>query len=313
MKEFLQAITDIIAVFFGDAPERPRAPRPLPPALPPAAPAPPVADPNEPQDAGEVQASDDPVIVSHEAEPPRDTNGPEFDDAPLPPPEDNSGGPANPDDAPRVPPVRPGPEYRARYMWCIDSGHGALTAGKRSPVLPDGRQLLEYEFNRDISRRIFDALDRLGVAYYNVVPEVQVGNFLLERVDRANRLSSALPKIFVSIHGNAGPAPTMQDFTDDSVRGIETWFYHGSTQGRNLAAAFHRQLIARTGFANRHLRSKVTGQFYVLRATRMPAVLTENGFYNNRFDLQAMLTDEFRQAVADAHVAAILEVDREGL
>jgi len=252
------------------------------------------------------------VVISHEAEAPREVNAPEFDLEPSPPPpEDNSGGALTPEDVPN--PVTPGPEYRARYMWCIDNGHGSLTAGKRSPVLPDGRQLLEFEFNRDVSSRIFDKLDDLGVPYFNVIPEVEVGNLLLERVDRANRLSSALPKLFLSIHGNAGPAPTVQDFTDDSVRGIETWYYHGSTQGRNLAAVFQRQLIARTGFVNRHLRSKVTGQFYVLRATRMPAILTENGFYNNRFDLDAMLTDEFRQAVADAHVAAILEVDREGL
>jgi N-acetylmuramoyl-L-alanine amidase len=80
-----------------------------------------------------------------------------------------------------------------------------------------------------------------------------------------------------------------------------------------MAAIFHRQLIAQTGMNNRHLRSKVTGQFYVLRATRMPAILTENGFYNNRFDLERMLTEEFRQTVADAHVAAIMEIEREGL
>jgi N-acetylmuramoyl-L-alanine amidase len=198
-------------------------------------------------------------------------------------------------------------------MWCIDNGHGAFTQGKRSPVLPDGRQLLEYEFNRDISARIFTALDRVGVAYYNVIPEVQVGNFLTERVDRANRLSSSLPKLFLSIHGNAGPAPTLQDFADDTVRGIETWYYHGSTKGRNMAAVFQRHLIERTGMVNRHLRSKVTGQFYVLRATRMPAVLTENGFYNNRFDLESMLTAEFRQTIAEAHVAAILEIEANGI
>ena len=315
MKEFLQAITDILAVLFGDTPDRPRAPRQPPPALPPAGAAAPQADPNEPQDSADVSQEDDPVVISHEAEPPRDLEGPEFDDAPLPPPEDGIQGPVDPADKPTGPgrPNPPAPEYRARYMWCIDNGHGALTAGKRSPVLPDGRQLLEYEFNRDISARIFAALDRIGVAYFNVIPEVQVGNFLTTRVERANRLSTALPKLFLSIHGNAGPAPTLQDFTDDNVRGIETWYYHGSTQGRNMAAVFQRHLIERTGFVNRHLRSKVTGQFYVLRATRMPAILTENGFYNNRFDLPTMLTDEFRQTVADAHVAAILEIERDGL
>lgn len=172
---------------------------------------------------------------------------------------------------------------------------------------------MEYEFNRDITARIFTELDRIGVAYYNVLPEVQVGNYLLERVDRANRLSASLPKLYLSVHGNAGPAPTLQDFTGDSVRGIETWYYHGSTRGRNLAAVFQRHLIDQTGMVNRHLRSKVSGQFYVLRATRMPAILTENGFYNNRFDLDIMLTDAFRQTVANAHVAAILEVERDGI
>ena len=315
MKEFLQAITDILAVLFGDTAERPRAPRQPPPALPPGDPNPPVADPNEPQDASDVSQESDPVVISHEGEPPRNPDGPEFDADPLPPPDDLQE-PVDPN-APRDPgpgrPNPPAPEYRARYMWCIDNGHGALTSGKRSPVLPDGRQLLEYEFNRDITARIFTRLDEIGVAYYNVTPETQIGNFLTTRVDRANRLSSALPKLFVSVHGNAGPAPTLQDFTDDNVRGIETWYYHGSTQGRNMASIFQRHLIERTGFFNRHLRSKVTGQFFVLRATRMPAVLTENGFYNNRFDLPSMLTAEFRQSVADAHVAAILEIERDGL
>jgi len=315
MKDILQTIVDILAVLFGDSPERPRGPKPLPPALPPASPPTPQADPDEPQDASDVSA-DDSVVVNHEAEPPRTEDGPEFDEAPLPAPDDPTepGDNATVDpDGPSGGPVRPSPEYRARYMWCIDSGHGALTSGKRSPVLPDGRQLLEYEFNRDISSRIFSQLDDLGVPYFNVVPETQIGNFLTERVNRVNRLSSALPKLFVSIHANAGPAPTLQDFTDDRARGIETWHYHGSTIGRRMAAVFQRHLIAETGFVNRHLRSKVTGQFFVLRATRMPAILTENGFYNNRFDLQIMLTDEFRQTIADAHVAAIMEIEENGL
>ena len=35
-------------------------------------------------------------------------------------------------------------------MILLDNGHGCDTPGKRSPVWPDGRQLLEWEFNRDI-------------------------------------------------------------------------------------------------------------------------------------------------------------------
>ena len=36
----------------------------------------------------------------------------------------------------------------------LENGHGSQTPGKRSPIWGDGSQLLEWEFNRDIVRRI---------------------------------------------------------------------------------------------------------------------------------------------------------------
>ncbi|OAV44744.1 N-acetylmuramoyl-L-alanine amidase [Lewinella sp. 4G2] len=311
METFLQSLVDIVAGLFGGDPARPKPPQNLPPGLPPGPTSPRVTDPTEPQDSSELRPEDH-VLITHENEAPRITDGPEFDPVPAPPPaRDTDGPPEQPGPTPS--PVPNSPEYRSRYLWCIDNGHGALSPGKRSPVLEDGRQLFEWEFNRDVTSRIMAKLEQVGAAYFEVTPEVQIGNFLQERVRRANELSSALPKLFVSVHGNAGPAPDMQSFTGDNVRGIETWHYYGSTTGRKMAAVFQRHLINQTGLRNRHLRSKVSGQFYVLRATRMPAILTENGFYNNRFELPLMLTPAFRQQVADAHVAAILEIDRDGL
>ena len=57
-----------------------------------------------------------------------------------------------PDPEPEPDPVPTTPSGRqARFLWCLDNGHGKLTAGKRSPVFDDGEtQFLEYEFNRDI-------------------------------------------------------------------------------------------------------------------------------------------------------------------
>lgn len=315
MNEYLRRIVDIIAVLFGEEIRSSGPPAPPPPGLPPAAPPTPTADPKEPQDASDIDP-EDAVVTNHELEPaPIDT--PEFDTTPLPPPDDTydaqNPAPSTPASPTRPTPTPPGPEYRARYLWCIDNGHGKRSPGKRSPVLPDGRQLFEYEFNRDITRRIFARLDAIGVAYYEVTPEVDIGNFLRERVERANSVSSALPKLFVSVHANAGPAPDVQSFTKDSIRGIETWHYHGAGRSRQLASIFQRHLVNKTGLKNRHLKSKVTSQFYVLRATRMPAILTENGFYNNRLELPLMLTDAFRQQVAEAHIAAIIEVETFGL
>ena len=46
----------------------------------------------------------------------------------------------------------------------LDNGHGEETAGKRSPVWGDGSQLFEWEFNRDIVRRIAAMLKADGVS-----------------------------------------------------------------------------------------------------------------------------------------------------
>ncbi|MGB3547047.1 MAG: N-acetylmuramoyl-L-alanine amidase [Saprospiraceae bacterium] len=241
--------------------------------------------------------------------------GADFDpDTPPPAAEPGDDMEYDPDSEPLEPPVVPTvPQHKPRYLWCLDNGHGNLSPGKRSPVLPEGKRFYEYEFNRDIVARIERSLRLEGVKYFVVVPEVRVGNFLNTRVLRANTVVSPLPKLFVSVHANAGPARTINDFTADSVRGIETWYYHGSARGQKMAAIFQQHLIEKTGFKNRHLKSNPGKQFYVLSATRMPAVLTESGFFNNRFEVVELNKDAVRQQIADAHVAAIMQIERTGL
>ncbi len=206
------------------------------------------------------------------------------------------------------------PKHKARYLWCLDNGHGKLTSGKRSPELDDkGTRLFEYAFNRDIVARIIKRLDELGVQYYNVVPEVEVGNFLKERVARANKKKSDLKKIYLSIHSNAGPSSSVNSWAADNIRGIETWHHHAGGKGKKAAAIFQKHLIEKTGFKNRHIKSQSKHEFYVLRATNMPAILTENGFYNNKKEVKELMKDSVRQKIADAHVDAIMEIEEKGL
>ena len=211
---------------------------------------------------------------------------------------------------PTLPTTPEPPINKSRFLWCLDNGHGRLTAGKRSPILSTGERLYEYEFNRDIVKKIIAQLESEGVAYFEVVPEIEVDNFLQGRVLRANNHPSQLKKIFVSVHSNAGPAPPNQ-WT--SVHGIETWFFHGSQTGQKVAAIFQKHLIKKTNWLNRGIKSQPTKQFYVLRNTNMPAVLTENGFFNNETQVYDLMKPAVRQKIADAHVAAILEIEEKGL
>lgn len=206
------------------------------------------------------------------------------------------------------------PKPKGRYLWCLDNGHGKKTPGKRSPKFDDGTtQLLEYEFNRDIVKRIAKALDKHGITYFNVVPEDDIDDFLQGRVDRANAFRTDLPKLFVSVHSNAAPARSSNHWAPDNISGIETWHYHGSKRGQKMAAIFQQHLINNTKLKNRHLKSRPDSQFFVLRKTKMTAVLTENGFYNNKKEALNLMKEEVRQQIADAHVAAILEIEKNGL
>jgi len=264
---------------------------------------PPIPEPDLPTDASEIKPDTaTTVIVVSEEEPvilmpgddPAETKIIE-EETPKPTPE------------PEPDPVTP--KHKARYLWCLDNGHGKLTAGKRSSKFEDGSRFFEYEFNRDIVKRIIQKLDDLGVKYFNVVPEVDTDNFLQGRVERANEKSSDLPKIFLSVHANA-----FGNSGWDAPKGIETWHFHNSRTGQALARVFQKHLITKTGWSNRKLKSYPgSKQFYVLRNTNMPAVLTENGFYTNKEECALLMKNKIRQKIADAHVDAILEVEKNGI
>ncbi len=219
----------------------------------------------------------------------------------------HSGSPA--ETAPGVIPVIDQPHIPG-YLWCLDNGHGKATPGKRSPVFQNGNTLYEYELVRDINRRIMASLDAKGLKYFNVVPETEGDISLSDRVSRANNKASNLPKIYLSIHSNAFGKPG--EWT--SASGIETWYYESSGAGKKIASAFQRCLIQSTSWFDRGIRfhQPKAKAFFVLRNTSMPAVLTENGFYTNMTESGLLSGEEFRKKIADAHVNAILEIEKSG-
>ena len=267
---------------------------------------PPIPEPDLPTDASEIEPDTaTTVIVVSEKEPVILQPGDDPAEAKIIEEEREKEEESTPEPTPE--PEKP--KHKARYLWCLDNGHGKQTAGKRSPKLEDGSQFFEYEFNRDIVKRIIKQLEEKGVKFFNVVPEVDTDNFLQGRVERANEKASDLPKIFLSIHanafGNSGWEPP---------KGIETWHFHNSRTGQALARVFQKHLISKTGWSNRKLKSYPgKRQFYVLRNTKMPAVLTENGFYTNKEECRLLMKSEIRQKIADAHVNAILEIEKNGI
>lgn len=315
MKNFFDAIANFFASLFGKRAEPAPAPPPRPTSV------------NDPK-PGEIEDSSDVPVDTIRTVPVieviPDAPGPFADDdkenavdseepttpTPTTPPIPPTPPPTPPTPTPPTTPTAPKP----RYLWCLDNGHGKLQAGKRSPLFDDGTtRFFEYEFNRDVVEKIIKALKKHGIKYYDVVPDFNdVGSFLEERVDRANKKQSDLPKIFVSIHANAGPAAA-NEWVVDSIKGIETWYAQNSTKGKKIAAIFQKHLILKTGYRNRNLKSTAEKPLYVLEKTVMPAILTENGFYNNKVEVMELMKDSVRQKIADAHVEAILEIEKNGI
>lgn len=182
-------------------------------------------------------------------------------------------------------------------IW-IDNGHGADTAGRRSP---DGR-IMEYAYARDIARRVVDALKGKGLDAQLLVPEEEDIS-LQERCARANRVKDS---ILVSIHLNAAGSGAQWM----TARGWEAWTSVGQTKADELADCLYQS--AEQVLKGMKLRKDTTdgdsdkeSGFYILKHTVCPAVLTENLFQDNREDVDFLLTEEGKQKIAALHVDGI--------
>ena len=162
----------------------------------------------------------------------------------------------------------------------IDNGHGIETPGKRSP---DGI-LREYRYNREIAAVLVHQLRERGYDADLLVPEDE-DIPLTVRARRVNRMCETLGKdnvLLVSIHCNAAPP---DDGGWHNARGWSAYTTEGFTESDVFAdylyAAAEKVFTSEKGLTIRKYREVQfekdwEEQFYILRKTSCPAVLTEN-------------------------------------
>ncbi len=207
----------------------------------------------------------------------------------------------------------------AKFQIFLDPGHGGIingqyvTPGKRSPKFEDGSQLFEGVQNRDIVKlihqKILDVtLPELTV--YNVSPG-DVDTPLSTRVKFANDLwlNAGRPAaIYISVHGDANGDGVKWD----QASGISVFTSKGQTKSDVFASILIDKLD--NVITNVKWRKDTTDgdvdkeeNFYVLRETLMPSILSENGFFTNKEECKRMLTKEWKEQVAQSHFNAILD------
>lgn len=199
-----------------------------------------------------------------------------------------------------------------KFFWILDNGHGGVidgepvTPGKRSPDWKDKtmKQLIEGEFNREVVRLLAGLLTNEGIAYRILVPEVRDVT-LEDRVRRVGRICRKHPNaVLVSIHANAGGG-----------KGFEVFTSVGETQSDKIATVFCDQY--KKDLPDFPLRTdKADGDpdkesnFYILRKTPCPAILTENLFMDNKEECKFLLSKDGVAQIAAVHAQAIANCER---
>ena len=188
----------------------------------------------------------------------------------------------------------------------LDNGHGIDTPGKRSP---DGH-FREYAYNRYLAFLIRERLLALGLDAQLVVPEREDIS-LKERCRRVNAICRQIGNdqvILLSIHVNA--AGNGQNWLD--ARGWSCFTTRGKTKADALATCLYE--AAKNHLPGMKIRTDFTDgdpdiekDFYIIRHTSCPAVLSENLFMDNREDVAFLESEEGAKAIVDLHIDGILQ------
>jgi N-acetylmuramoyl-L-alanine amidase len=199
-------------------------------------------------------------------------------------------------------------------LVAVDPGHGGRDVGAVG-VLPPGTPtgltprtdaqgrtvIYEKDVTLDVALRLDrwlrargfpTVMTRTGDLAGGDVPYTTASADLAARVTIANEAGA---EIFVSIHENALNATSS---------GTETYhFYYASPAARALAVLVHQEVVLRLGLPDRGVRQ---AGFYVLKHTRMPAVLVEGAFLSNPREALLLARPDVRARLAQAVGAGIV-------
>lgn len=169
----------------------------------------------------------------------------------------------------------------------INPGHGGKDPGavgnglqEKEIVLQLGKKIVAMLKDYDVEVKLFRADD----TYYS-----------LDRICKeANDWKADL---FISLHVNAGGGT-----------GYEDYIYSGlkqSSQTAKLRDIFHAAVVKQLPEVRD--RGKKQANFAVLRGTKMPAILTENLFIDNKTDAKRLKSETFLTKIATGHVHGIVQ------
>lgn len=166
----------------------------------------------------------------------------------------------------------------------VDAGHGGSDPGKVAG------KIKEKDINLEIAKKVQTELLNLG---YEVImtreDDTMPKNKQDEMYKRKTTANSSGGDIFISIHQNSS--------SNYGAKGFQIYYFHKSEESERLAYDIFNKIKENVNPSTKFEPIENT-DYYVLRQTKMPAVLVECGFLTNEGDRWLMQTEEFQNKMA---------------
>ena len=191
----------------------------------------------------------------------------------------------------------------------LGTAHLKSTPGKCSP----DKNFFEYKYSREICKAVKVILEDLGYKVFIDIEDedldVNQSKELCLRCKIVNDLQKVYKNcIYISIHVNAA----YSDGKWHDATGWEAYTSIGVTSADKLAECLYN--AAKKNLIGKKLRVDMTDKdqdkeanFYVLKHTNCPAVLTENFFQDNKKDIEYLTSDKGFHQIVRTHVEGIIK------
>lgn len=186
----------------------------------------------------------------------------------------------------------------SKIIIALDAGHGMGTAGKRCLRSIDPAETREWWLNDRIMDQVEDELKELYDCTVIRVDDT-TGAKDISMAKRVSTANAANADVYLSMHHNAG--------LSGRNGGGTVVFYCSSKQERpGQARKLYDAIVSRTGLRGNRSQQVINKGFYVIKNTKMPAFLVENGFMDSPTDVPIILSEQHAKKTA-VGVVAFLE------
>ena len=179
----------------------------------------------------------------------------------------------------------------------LDAGHGMTTAGKEV-TLSGYPRTKEWYLNDRISDRVEELLAEYDCKVIRVGDTTGKKDISLsQRVKTANNAGAT---VYISVHHDSGVG-------GGKGGGTTVFYYSGSSARAEQARRLYDSVVSRTGLSGNRVNKVQKKGFYVIKNTKMPAFLIENGFMDSATDVPIILSPEHAERTAQGILRFLVE------